>query len=102
MNNNENVNRQDRLAKNNEHMLVASDESLMNELVESGDYILIEYVGKKSSRRFVGQVNEVKKEDNELEYKVHFLRKRNEGFLSQPMIHGRGQLKFSIQIKTTD
>ena len=103
-----------------------SDASISLKTIKSGDYVVVEYVVKKSTRRFVGQVTEVKETDdvNEKEYKVLFLRKRDEpgylfGFpdsvdlsfvaakqiieiLPEPVLCGRGQFKFINAIKASD
>jgi len=96
----------------------------ISDVIHSGDYIIVEYNGKKSSRRFVGQVNEIKKGEDGMEFNVLFMRKKDAsgylfGFpervdmswicasqiaekLVQPVMHGRGQFKFPTIIKSTD
>ncbi len=91
-------------------------------VLTSGDYVLVEYLARKSVRHFVGQVNEMKTADGL--YNVLFMRKRDkEGYifgfpegmdvswigadqvvkkLPNPVMHGRGQFKFPEIIKTSD
>ena len=45
----------------------------------SSDYVIVEFKGRKSNRRFIDQIGEVVHDENaEVEYKVVCLRKRDE------------------------
>ena len=65
----------------------------ISDVIHSDDYIIVEYNGKKSSRRFVGQVNEIKKGEDGMELNVLFKRKKDAvdtylAFLKELMCHG--------------
>ena len=55
-----------------------SDSVMVDSNIGSGEYILVEYAGKKSNRRFVGQVNEIKKGDETTEYNMLFLKRKDQ------------------------
>jgi len=96
------------------------DDSTQN-CISSGDYVLVAFKAKKTVRKFVGQVTEMRRTtENENEYNVLFMRKRDKtgyifGFperidiswimanqilqkFLQPTLHGRGLFKFQNPI----